>query len=106
MENIATGITILDVDYDIRIDENEHTIIMGCGTSLLAKLEVKSWVNRSNYEGWYHNGIFIEVTYDEGAKECSFSTTNIDVIVDLISAHIDAIEELGVEALHDQYQKN
>ena len=99
--DIATGITILDVDYDIRIDENEHTIIMDCGTSLLAKLEVKS--HRSfRYEGWYHNGIFIFVTYDEGAKECSFSTTNIDVIVDLISGHIDAIEELGVEALHEK----
>jgi hypothetical protein len=98
MDNIATGITILDIDYDIRIDENGHTIIMGCGTSLLAKLEVKSR-RHDCYEGWYHNNTFILVTYDGGAKECSFSTTNIDVIVDLISDHIDAIEELGFEAL-------
>ena len=92
-------ITIWGVDYDTRIDEYNNTIIEDCGSSILANLEITSRFYEK-YEGWYDSdNEFIYVDYDNNTQECSFSTTDLEVIVDLIDNNVHAIEELGYEAL-------
>jgi len=92
-------ITIWGVDYDTRIDEYNNTIIEDCGTSILAELEVKTRFDE-DYEGLYdRDNEFVYVDYDKNTQECTFSTTDFDVIVDLIDDNHVAIEEIGYEAL-------
>ena len=92
-------ITIWGVDYDTRIDEYNNTIIEDCGTSILAELEVKTRFDE-DYEGLYdRDNEFVYVDYDKNTQECTFSTTDFDVIVELIDDNHVAIEEIGYEAL-------
>ena len=92
-------ITIWGVDYDTRIDEYNNTIIEDCGTSILAELEVKTRFDE-DYEGLYdRDNEFVYVDYDKNTQECTFSTTDFDVIVELIDDDHVAIEEIGYEAL-------